>query len=547
MAPGLPNYQCAAYRNQLSAWRLVDDVCSASWLRRDDTGRIPITEKAKTYLPREAAEDDQDYSTRLQRSPFDDRFARSLRQFVNLLLANGITLETIPPVIEDQLPNIDLHGSTLRRMTQEIALAVLRRGHTFVLVDFPAGGQPMNEAQYAASGRRPYWVHLPATQVIDWIHDGQNLLQLTLMETATIRDGEFSEKQETFYKVFKPGRFDSFTVVKNDRGEEIAIHHPDRSGVMGWVLPSGLVEPFPFIPIVCIYGGTKIDVFQSRPPLKALADLNLTHYQVRSDHLRKLHLCCMPVPELRDSMRPDGEPLKLGPTSFVHIRDPQGSFNWKEPLATSIEQSRREVLDLEATMDLLGASYLLSPSDRQAAATTMAQVVELESDLQGFADTVSEGITECLALHGRYYRLHFGGSATLSGNVIKDQGKDANLLIAYSNLGERGQIDAASLLSLLKDQQFLPEDFDIARATLLNRDPRMLQRLFELVQGDAITKREFLTLIKQFGYLPAEFDIDASISATGETIRIAAVGTLRAQPTPDDRFLPPPGTSLNGG
>ncbi|MBW4523273.1 MAG: hypothetical protein KME16_26840 [Scytolyngbya sp. HA4215-MV1] len=119
-------------------------------------------------------------------------------------------------------------------------------------------------------------------------------------------------------------------------------------------------------------------------------------------------------------------------------------------------------------------------------------------------------------------------------------------IFVYSNLADRGQIDAASLLTVLKQEQFLPEDFDIARATLLNRYPRMLQRLFELVQGDAITKREFLTLIKQFGYLPAEFDIDASIAATGETIRIAAVGTLRAQPTPDDRFLPPPGTSLSG-
>jgi hypothetical protein len=54
----------------------------------------------------------------------------------------------------------------------------------------------------------------------------------------------------------------------------------------------------------------------------------------------------------------------------------------------------------------------------------------------------------------------------------------------------------------------------------------MLQRLCDLVQGDAITKHEFLTLVNQVGCLSAEFDIDAAICATGETIRIAAVGVM---------------------
>jgi hypothetical protein len=43
------------------------------------------------------------------------------------------------------------------------------------------------------------------------------------------------------------------------------------------------------------------------------------------------------------------------------------------------------------------------------------------------------------------------------------------------------------------------------------------------------------------------FNIEAAIAAIGETIRSAAVGVMRAQQTQNDRFLPPPGTSLNGG
>jgi hypothetical protein len=241
-------------------------------------------------------------------------------------------------------------------------------------------------------------------------------------------------------------------------------------------------------------------------------------------------------------MRSEDEALRIGPNAFIHIRDTQGGFVWAEPLATSIEQSRREKLDAEEAMDVIAAAYLSKPSDRQAAATTMIQVLELESSLGAFAEQFGEGVTKALRSHELFLGGLTEGQIRFSGDVVKETGKDSNMLMAISQLGERRQLSQRSLLEVLKAQNFLGEDFDIeAEAKELNDDGQLLRSLIELAITDAITKRELIELLKTHRFLPETFDVDASISATGEDVRIAAVGAVRSQPTPKNEFIPPPG------
>lgn len=534
MNEGTPAYQCTAYRRQLPLWGYLDDLFAGSeaWLGRDEAGQIHVTYKAQSYLPREAAEESGDYLNRLACSPFDDRFAQSLRKFVALVLANGIEQIDIPPIIQPHFDNLDYQGGSLQQIVGELAIKALRHGHTFLLIDYPLADPSIrSQADYERSGRRPYWVSYAATQVIHWVTEvirGRTELKLvTLRESAIGAVGEFSEREVTRYRVLRPGSWELW--------EEV-----EEQGRCFYQQIDGGPTSLSFIPLVCLYGGLREGFFRSRPPLKALADLNLTHYQVKSDHLRKLHLCCLPVPELRDSMRPDGEALTIGPNAFIHIRDPQGSFNWKEPLATSIEQSRKEVSDLEESMDVISAAYLNQPGDRQTATTTAIQAVELESNLQTFADQFCEGLNEALRYHAAYLGISDGGKLKLSGDIIRDKGRDSQMLLAYSAMGERRQLDNRSLLQLLKDQEFLPEEFDIdSQPSQLATDGVLLGQLLNLPQLDVLDKRQFLQLLKDHSYLPGTFDIESAIASTGEEIRIAQVGYLKSQPVPGDVFIPP--------
>jgi hypothetical protein len=515
------------YTKNIPVWRVLGDLFDGneSWLGRTPQGIVKGNERSPIYLPREAAESTDDWLIRLSSSPFDDRFAQSIRKFTALILANGIEALDIPAAIAQHLTNPDNAGASLLQFVGELATAALRDGHTFVLVDYPPFDESIrSQADAIASNRRPYWVHYPVQSVIDWtttLDGGQRRLSsVKLLETSDNPDDRLRVRV-----LSRGGTWQLWQQTEPDGDEYEAIAAGQTTQLE--------------IPLVCLYGGLRTGFFSSRPPLKALADLNLSHYRVKSDHLRKIHLCCLPVPELRDSMRPAGEALTIGPSTFVHIRDPNGGFNWREPAATSIEQSRSEVKDLEQAMDVLSAAYLADPGDRQAALTTAVQTVELEGNLSTFAERFSQGLNQALAFHGEYLGLS-GGKLQLSGNIIKDKGRDSQMLLAYSAMGDRRQISQQSLLKLLTDLEFLPPDFNAAaEPPLLNRDGNLLSGILQLPQLDMVTKEESLQLLKAHGYLPPDFDIGASIKQTGTEIRVVQVGYLKAQPTPGDEFIPP--------
>jgi hypothetical protein len=477
---GTVAYESLEYRANNQEWRFLRMMFAGanSWLNLDETGVIHPTALTERFLPREPAEQPDDYLNRLYRSPFDDRFAQSIRKFVNLILNNGVKA-MVPAEIEPHLENIDNQGSTARSFLKQAMIAALRDGHTFVLVDYPPPDFAIrSEADRLRAGRRAAWVHYHADQLIfhrTIVQNGQtHLAYAVLRELATIA-GDSTERQAVRYRVLKGGYTQMIAdqvVSFGPRWElwEDQTDPKDKSKIITVMIDEGVFTTRE-IPLSCWYGGLRTGFFRSRPPLQALADLNLTHYQVKSDHLRKIHLCCLPVPELRDSMRPPGQPLAIGPNTFVHIMDPQGGFNWKEPLATSIEQTRREVQDLEGAMDILSAAYLSNPGDRQAAATTMMQAAEIEAHLTDFATAIGEGAEEALAFHAEYMGLSDGGTIELSGDIIKEKGIDSQMMLALTNLanqllamlqaGPVGQKTARLLLDLLQLNYFIPPDWDL--------------------------------------------------------------------------------------
>jgi hypothetical protein len=91
----------------------------------------------------------------------------------------------------------------------------------------------------------------------------------------------------------------------------------------------------------------------------------------------------------------------------------------------------------------------------------MAQVVELESSLDKLASDLSEGFTEVLKVHAAWLRLSLGGAIEFSGNVIKDQGRDSQMLMAMGNLPERDLLSKQTFLEWLVRNEFIWEDFDV--------------------------------------------------------------------------------------
>jgi hypothetical protein len=324
------SYTCESYRAQLPLWTYLDDVFYGpdSWLEWQPDGGVRPTKKTRRYLPQEPKERAASYAARLARSPFSDRFAQALRDFVGLLFVNDVQRELHPRLAEYW----DAHAVPI---LMTAAIAALRCGHTFILVDAPATVATNEAAARAAAVR---WVHLSVRDCINWRHEGDRLVLAVFRQESLLPDGEYGERRVLSYLRLTPGRYDTFVPVQRDR-QVVYEPDPNRSGVMG-IYRNGRIEPLSEIPLIAIYGGERLGPFHSRPPLRALADLNVAHYQTHSDHRNKVRRTCFPVPTVIGAMGDEGD-IVLSPDIVMRV-PPGGAFVWSEPDSSSLERSRAE-------------------------------------------------------------------------------------------------------------------------------------------------------------------------------------------------------------
>lgn len=458
MNPNLPNFESAAYRAMAPVWRYVDDLFegSSAWIERLPNGTIKATAKSQIYLPSFSREHPKDYQSRLSATPYVDRFATAIRDFVGLILHNGVRFNNRSPVMAEHWKNIDNRGNSGEVFLSELAIAVMRRGHSFVLVDSPAADSDVVP--------RPYWVHVHAPQVKNWRSENRNgkelLSQVTIERCELVADGGFGEKMQTSYLVLSPGRYATY-VIEGKGDDQKLVELPGRSGVHG-VRRGDQIAPLGSLPLVPVYGGSQSGFLQSTIPLKTLADLNLTHYRLFSDHLNKVHLCCFPTPVRVGTMGEQPE-LVLGPGVTVDV-PPGGSFFWSEPQSSSIEQSRRELEAIEVAMDFLGIQYLVKPSDRQAAMVSLIQAAKVESSLELFVRSFIAGVNQALAVHASLIDEP-APTVTLDTRFFAQGTTDPNLLQAYTqffaSLASLPPAQARLLLELAQRRGFLVEDLDL--------------------------------------------------------------------------------------
>lgn len=446
-------------------------------MTRQADGSLTVSQKTRQFLPQFAREETSNYEARVKRSPFSDRFAQAIRDFIGMVFASGVRFsDDTPEMIRLHFQNLDNQGTTGHNLLQQMAIASMRRGHTFCLVDATTAPGVVSMAD--ADRYRPYWCHIHAPQVLNWRHQtigGQKFLtQLTFMRSLRLPDGEFGEKEEIVYTRLRPGVYESFRIEGVGKKAK-ALLLPKMSGLYG-CYRAGRFEPLSFIPLVPLYGGAddedSDDPFLSRPPLKSLADMNLTHYQTYSDHLNKVHKVCTPV-YVRVGYLGEEDELVIGPDTTIDV-PAGGGFTIVEPQANSLQQSRLELEALEVAMDFLGAQFLVKPGDRQAAMVSVIQAAKVESGLSLFTSAFTNGVNLALRVHAFYLGLPIAGSITLDpGLRTAQEGTDPNLLNAYSGMIERLLAMPPQyreiLLKLIKSRGYLGDEFDVGETlTALN-------------------------------------------------------------------------------
>ncbi len=249
--------------NQEPHWGLIEDLLG---------GTYEVRRRHRRYLPQEPRELDEAYDNRLARSTVPPYFVRLERMLAGMLTRKPVRLNDVSDTIREQLFDVDLGGNDLNVWCYETARRCIRYGHVGVLVDAPAAG----------SNGRPYWVSYTPREILgarfEQVDGAQKLVQLRLAEKVIVPDGDYGEKQVEQIRVLTPGAFE--------------IHQRDDQGEMR-IVDEGTTS-LSEIPFTVAYSN-RVNVFESRPPLEDIAELNLKAYQIQSDLDNQLHISAVPM------------------------------------------------------------------------------------------------------------------------------------------------------------------------------------------------------------------------------------------------------------
>jgi hypothetical protein len=416
-----------AYVNMEPHWLLIEALLQ---------GTYGIRKGHRKYLPQEVRELDEAYDNRLMRSTLAPFYVRLERMLAGMLTRKPVRLEDVSDVVTEQLFDVDLQGNDLNVWTYETARKCIRYGHVGVLVDAPKAGD----------NGRPYWTQYTPRDILGWrseIKDGkQQLTQLRLMETITVPDGLYGEKQVQQVRVLMPGAFE--------------IHQKDKKG--DFVLIDEGRTSLSEIPFAVAYSN-RVGVLESRPPLADIAELNLKAYQVQSDLDNQLHISAVPMLAIYGFPQ-SAEEISAGPGEALALPESARS-EYIEPSGNSYDAQFKRLDQISQQINELGLAAVLG--QKLSAETAEAKRIDRsqgDSTMMVIAQQMQDLIDNCLGFHAQYMEQTQVGSSFINRDFLATR-LEPQEIQSLLQLYTAGTITQETLLNQLSAGEVLGDDFDI--------------------------------------------------------------------------------------
>ena len=400
-----------------------------------------IRDLAETYLPQEPREDDDAYTTRVDRSVLSPYTSRLIETAAGAILRKPIHIEGDPYWLE-LANNIDGLGSSINEYARRALVSSLTYGHSAILVDYPSATAALNLAEERAMGRRPYFVHVDAPQIWGWRKDsGTNrLLQVRIHDYDVRPLNEFGEEQIEQMRVIYPGRYDLYTL-----GQEIV----EFSETGDYSLPE--------IPLVPIYSNRR-GLLVSQPPLLDIANLNITHYQRQADLIHALHIAAMPTLVLEGWDDTTGS-ATMG-VNYAIAMQPGNKAYYVQADATSFDAQMNELQSLESQMSTLGVTKLFGQKFvAESAEAKRIDQAQSNSVLSIISQELESALNQAFAFAAQYVGLE-------PPEITIDRDFDYYRLIGQdvavlTQLNQLGKISDSMLLEILRRGEILPDNINI--------------------------------------------------------------------------------------
>lgn len=426
-----------------SRWRMCRDAAS---------GEHAVHAAGELYLPKFDKELQESYAKRKDMTPFFNATWRTIAGLSGMMFRKPPVAD-VPEQIQSMLDDIDLAGSTMHGMAQQIALESLTVGRVGILVDYPSiDATNLTQADVKRLGLRPMMSMYKAEAIINWRTsrvNGSNVLSMVVLEESAELPGndEFEIVTETRYRVL-----DLTEAGYRQRVFKID-EHGNQTQLEGETFPkmnNAVMQFIPFLIIGVDTTGVQVDA----PPLIDLVTTNFKHYGQATSYERGCFFSGLPT--LFISGLNEDKPIYIGgnmanvlpqPDAKAYFVEVAGEFN---ALRTNLEDKKRE-------MAVLGARMLESQKAGVESADTLARRQSgEESLLSAMAQTISQGLTKAL----QWFADWSGASGVASYQLNKDfipATLSAQELTALVATWQSGAISANTLFENLKAGEIIAD------------------------------------------------------------------------------------------
>jgi hypothetical protein len=419
-------------------------------------GSKAMQASGETYLPKNPHEFDPDYDYRLKTARLRNYFKRTVQNTVGKLFAKPFQIEGGLPVIEPICWDVDKEGTDVQAFAKDLmANALGSCGLGLFLVDREA----VVAATAADDQRRntaPYWVPIPLMDLIALrsivINGRREITQLRYYRTVEKVINEFETDYVRQIRIVTP---DGWRVMEHTR--------VPRTTRMVWTQVAEGVNTLGKVTLVPLYL-QRTGFFQAENPLDDLADMNLEHFQIRSEQRRSLQVNSFPILVVTN-FDGDLKDIVLGPNSIFGIKGEKCDVKFVESNGRHLEAARLELNDLVDQMRAFGAQFD-KPGEVgtvESASGRMIDAQEATTVLQLWALSLKDSIELGLAytvdwLGGDSSKLEQTGQVNISldfTRVLSEAG--LKLIVEARRLGD---LSRRQFLEIYRQNSLVGEDFD---------------------------------------------------------------------------------------
>lgn len=425
-------------------WEQVDTIMA---------GAEAMRQAGEEYLPRFPNETAKDYEFRRKCAKLTNVYrdiveALAAKPFSRELALEEGSNERFAEMAED----IDGRGNNLHVFAAETFFQGINRAIDWILVDYSRADGVTTVDDERRAGVRPYWVHIPATAVIDI----KSAVMQGREQLTHVKIREAKNRLRIFDRI--GGRVTWRLMEKNDLEE--------WSEIDGGSVTIGVIPMVPFVT-----GRRKGERWQFHPVMRDAADLQVELYQQESALKHIKTLTCFPMlagngvqPDVDGSGNPKAVPV--GPQAVLYAPPnsdgSHGEWKWIATDAATLKFLADDVIETIKQMRELGRQPLTAQSGNLTKITTAFAAAKGNSAVQAWALGLKDAIEQALAYTALWLSVAEEPSVKIHTEFGVDGVEDVGpqvLVEMWKGNGAEKAISGVTLRSEMKRYGILSAEF----------------------------------------------------------------------------------------